>query len=538
MISRRRFIGQTALTAAGFAAGAGSSYPSTRGPRHELQSESFEFDEISVDDLRNGMDSGRWTSEAVTIRYLDRIRELDRQGPTLETIIAINPDALEIARLLDEERQSGQPRGPLHGIPVVVKDNIETSDPIPTTGGSLALEGSIPARDAFLCRQLRQAGVVIMAKANLSEWANFRSSNSTSGWSAVGGQCRNPYALDRNPCGSSSGSAVAVSANLAPIAIGTETDGSIVCPASKNGVVGIKPTVGLISRSGVIPIAASQDTAGPIARTVRDGAILLGAMTGPDPDDEATLQPDATFPADYTQFLDSDGLRGARIGVARNFRFDDAVWQHFESALEALRDRGAIVVDPAGIPNTDQYRRTENTVLLYEFKAGINAYLESLGETVRIHSLSELIAFNEANVEREMLHFGQDRFRAASAQGPLTDSVYIEALEHNRRYSRADGIDAVVNQYRLDALVAPTGGLPWLTNYDTGDQYSGGSSRPAAVAGYPNITVPMGLRSGLPLGISFIGRAWSEPTLLRLAYAFEQATNYRTPPAYLPTSEL
>jgi amidase len=500
--------------------------------------EPFELDELTIADLRTGLDSGRWTAEQLTRLYLERIEELDRQGPELGTIIETNPNALEIARTVDRERQDGRFRGPLHGIPIVVKDNIETSDPMPTTCGSLALEGSRPGRDSFLVGKIRRAGAIILAKANLSEWANFRSSDSTSGWSALGGQCRNPYALDRNPCGSSSGSAVAVSANLSPLAIGTETDGSIVCPSARNGVVGIKPTVGLISRSGVIPISASQDTAGPIARTVRDGALLLGTLTGPDPDDPATLQSGVSGPVNYTQFLDSSGLRGARIGVARNFRFDDPIWQHFEAALDALRNGGATVVDPAEIQNASRFNQTEYTVLLYEFKAGINAYLESLGEDALVHSLTELIAFNEANVEREMIHFGQDTLRAASAQGPLTDRVYTEALEQNHRYARAEGIDAVMNEFQLDALVAPTGGLPWLTNYETGDQYTGGSSRPASVAGYPNITVPMGLRSGMPLGISFFGRAWSEPTLLRLAYAFEQGTNYRMPPAFRPTSTI
>jgi amidase len=539
MISRRRFIEASALTGVQLAAVGYASQANALPTSQTYGVDSFELDELTVNDLRNGLESGRWTAQQLTALYLDRIDLLDRQGPKLGTIIETNPDAEDIALELDQERARGRSRGPLHGIPVVVKDNIATADRMTTTCGSFALEGSIPSQDAHLITRLREAGAIIMAKTNLSEWANFRDTNSTSGWSARGGQCRNPYVLDQNPCGSSSGSAVAVSANLASLAVGTETDGSIVCPASKNGVVGVKPTVGLISRRGIIPISASQDTAGPMTRTVYDAALLLGVMAGPDPDDPSTLV-GARNPGteDYTRFLDPDGLRGARLGVARNFEFDAPIWESFESSLDVFRDLGAEVIDPANIPNTDRFRQTELKVLLCEFKAGINAYLGGLGDQTQVHNLTELIAFNEANVEREMPYFGQDTFRAASVQGPLTDIVYIEALEQNRRYSRRDGIDAVMDQFDLDALIAPTGGMPWPTDYETGDQYTGGSSRPAAVAGYPNITVPMGQQSELPLAISFFGRAWSEPVLLRLAFAFEQATNYRKPPGFLSSSPL
>ncbi len=536
MISRRHFVGGAALAIASFNAGCRARQPLQATDGESPPSGVLELEELSVSELQDGLRSRRWTGEYLTQLYLDRIEALDRDGPRLGAIIRTNPDALAIARQLDRERESGRIRGPLHGIPVVIKDNIETADSMPTTAGSLALRNSIPTRDASLVTLLRNAGAVVLAKTNLSEWANFRGANSTSGWSAVGGQCRNPYALDRNPCGSSSGSAVAVSANMAPIAIGTETDGSIVCPSAKNGIVGIKPTVGLVSRTGVIPLAKSQDTAGPMARTVRDAALMLGVIAKPDNMDPATLSDRATFPTDYTQFLDADGLRGARIGIVRNFSFDASVWSYFEDSLQALRDAGAVVFDPVEIPNLDRLSGPEFTVLLYEFKDGINRYLSGLDDRVPVHSLEELIAFNESNVEREMPYFGQERFRAASSSGELTDPAYLNAIAACRQLSRSEGIDAVMDQFGLDALVSPEGGLPWLTDYERGDQYTGNNSRPAAVAGYPNVTVPMGLLDGLPLGISFFGRAWSEPVLIRLAFAYEQATYRRERPRFQSTA--
>lgn len=534
-ISRRRFFGAAALAAASVTAcrnGRGLEPPE----RQLARTDPFELEELTVGDLHAGVASGRWTIEDITRLYLDRIAALDRQGPQLGAIIRTHPDALTLAAEKDANRRAGAAGGPLDGIPVVIKDNIDTAGPMPTTAGSLALVDSFVPRDAFLIERLRESGALVLAKTNLSEWANFRSSDSTSGWSAVGGQCRNPYALDRNPCGSSAGSAVAVSANMAPLAIGTETDGSIVCPAAKAGIVGIKPTVGLVSRSGVVPIADSQDTAGPMARTVRDAALLLGVMAGPDPDDPATLADDAVFEADYTRFLDSDGLRGARIGVVRNFAFDAEVWGHFETSLQVFRAAGAVVVDPVELPHMAELSGPEFTLLLYEFNDGINRYLSKLAPEVPVHNLTELIAFNEANVSSEMPYFGQDLFRAASAEGPLTDRAYRDALAACRRLARTEGIDPVMNQSNLDALVSPEGGLPWLTDYQLGDQVTGYNAQPAAVAGYPNIAVPTGLVNGLPLGISFFGRAWSESTLIRLAYAYEQATRYREVPQFAPSA--
>src|SRR5579885_369516 len=479
---------------------------------------------------------GRYGARALVEEYLRRIDEIDRSGPALRAIIELNPDARLIADQLDRERQSKGRRGPLHGIPVILKDNIDTADRMSTTAGSLALQGSVAARDAFVARRLRQAGAVILGKANLSEWANFRSSHSTSGWSGRGGQTRNPYALDRNPCGSSSGSAVAVAANLCAVAVGTETDGSIICPSSVNGIVGIKPTLGLVSRAGIIPIAHSQDTAGPMARSVTDAAILLGALAGADARDPATQESQGKSFSDYTQFLRADGLKGARLGVARKFfGYNEQVDRLMQTALEALKQQGAELIDPADLPWHGKTGDSELEVLLYEFKADLNAYLGALGPRAPVHSLADVIAFNEHNREREMPHFGQDLMEKANAKGPLDSAPYLEALERNRRLARAEGIDAVMEQHRLDALVAPSGGPAWLTDWIAGDHDAGGCTGPAAVAGYPHITVPAGFVSGLPAGISFFGGAYSEPRLLRLAYAFEQVTRFRKPPQYLLT---
>jgi len=496
------------------------------------------LEEATIDGLEEQMKAGRLTARRLTQAYLDRIEALDRKGPTLRSVIETNPEALAIADGLDAERKAKGPRGPLHGIPILIKDNLDTADRMTTTAGSLALAGSIPLRDSYVAQRLREAGAVLLGKANLSEWANIRSSHSSSGWSGRGGQCRNPYALDRNPCGSSSGSGSAVSANLCAAAIGTETDGSIVCPSTANGLVGIKPTLGLVSRAGIIPIAHSQDTAGPMARTVRDAAILLAAIAGVDPRDAATADA-GRAPKDYASFLDEAGLRGARIGVARKFLgFHAAVDRVMEGALAEMKRRGADLVDPADIPHTGEYDESELTVLLYELKADLNAYLASLGPRAPVRTLADVIAFNEAHRTEEMPYFGQDLFIKAQEKGALTDLAYVEALAHNRRLAALEGIDAVMSKEKLDAIVAPTGGPAWMTDLVDGDHFGGGMSTPPAVAGYPHVTVPAGYVFGLPVGISFVGRAWSEPTLIRLAYAFEQATHARRMPRLLPNADL
>ena len=496
------------------------------------------LEEATIDSLQDQMKAGTLTARRLTQAYLDRIEALDRKGPALRSVIETNPEALAIADGFDAERKAKGPRGPLHGIPILLKDNLDTADRMTTTAGSLALAGSIPLRDSFVAERLREAGAVLLGKANLSEWANIRSSHSSSGWSGRGGQCRNPYALDRNPCGSSSGSGSAVSANLCAAAIGTETDGSIVCPSNANGLVGIKPTLGLVSRAGIIPIAHSQDTAGPMTRTVRDGAILLAAIAGVDPRDAATADA-GRAPKDYASFLDEAGLRGARIGVARKFfGFHAAVDRVMEGALAEMKRRGAELVDPADIPHTGEYDESELTVLLYELKADLNAYLGSLGPKAPVRTLADVIAFNEAHRTEEMPYFGQDLFIKAQEKGPLSDLAYVEALARNRRLAALEGIDAVMGKEKLDAIVAPTGGPAWMTDLVDGDHFGGGLSTPPAVAGYPHVTVPAGYVFGLPVGISFVGRAWSEPTLIKLAYAFEQATHARRAPRLLPNADL
>ena len=539
VICRRGFlglgIGTVALTGS---FGRATGQPPVRR-RSSVEAPAFDLEETTIGQLQESMAKGRTTALSLTQSYLSRIAQLDRQGPTLRSVIEINPEGLEIASALDSERAERGVRGPLHGIPVLLKDNIGTADGMTTTAGSLALEGSIPEEDSEVARRLREAGAVLLGKANLSEWANFRSTRSTSGWSARGGQCRNPYALDRNPCGSSSGSAVAVSANLVSLAVGTETDGSIVCPASANGVVGIKPTVGLVSRAGIIPIAHSQDTAGPMARTVRDAAILLGALTGSDGRDPATDAAAGQGQRDYTAFLDADGLRGARIGVARRFfGFHEQVDRLMEQVVAALRDSGARLVDPVPWPNTSGWAEAELEVLLYEFKADLNRYLAELEPAAPVRSLAELIAFNEQRSDREMPYFAQELLLQAESRGPLTETRYLTSLATSRRGGREDGIDRLVASHELDAIVAPTGGPAWTTDPVNGDHFSGGSSRPAATAGYPNISVPAGDVLGLPVGVSFFGPAWSEPTLIRLAYAFEQTTAARIVPRFLPTLDI
>jgi len=499
----------------------------------------FPLEEATVAGLQEMMESGKQTSESIVKLYLERIDKIDKAGPWLNSVIEINPDALAVARELDRERKEKGPRGPLHGIPVLIKDNIDTADKMETTAGSLALLGSKPAKDAFVAGRLRESGAVILGKTNLSEWANFRSTRSTSGWSGRGGQTKNPYALDRNPSGSSSGSAAAVAANLVAVAVGTETDGSIVSPASCCGIVGLKPTVGLVSRSGIVPIAHSQDTAGPMGRTVSDVAALLGAMTGPDATDPATQTTGVRLFQDYREFLTPGGLKGARIGVlrARQFNFAKMLDPILQNAVDALKREGAEVVDPVEFPTLGQTDDAEYEVLLYEFKADLEAYFAGRpGAAVR--TLDDLIAFNVKNADREMPYFAQEIVERAAKKGPLTDKAYLEALAKCRELMREKGIDAVITEHKLDALLVLTNGPAHLTDLVNGDSFSGSSSSPAAVAGYPTITLPAGYVFGLPVGVSLIGKAWGEPELIRLAYGLEQALGMRKAPKLLPTAPI
>ncbi len=508
-----------------------------REPSDAFANAPFALDEVTIADLQSAMASGRMTARSITQQYIDRIHALDRTGPTLRAILEINPEALSIADTLDRERKAGKVRGTLHGIPILIKDNIDTADQMTTTAGSYALAGSIALQDATIAAKLRAAGAILLGKTNLSEWANFRSTHSSSGWSGRGGQARNPYVLDRNPCGSSSGSGAAVSANMCAIGIGTETDGSILCPSSANGIVGIKPTLGLVSRAGIIPIAHSQDTAGPMTRTVRDAATLLNVLAGTDPRDPAPSSGGARGQIDYTKFLDADGLRGARIGVARTkfFGYSDVTDKLINDAIDAMKANGAVIVDPANIETAGKFDDSEFDVLLYEFKADLNNYLASLGPKAPVKSLQAIIDYNDSHKGQEMPFFGQEIMVQAQAKGPLTEKKYLDALASNLKMSRTDGIDATMDKYKLDAIVAPTGGPAWTTDVINGDHFSGASSTPAAVAGYPNINVPAGFSHGLPVGISFFGRAYSEPTLIKLAYSYEQSTKHRRAPQFIPT---
>jgi amidase len=522
------------------AAGPLAPSPASAGTEPAASPGRFALDEATISQLQAGLRSGEHTSVSLVEQYLSRVEELNRKGPELRAVIEVNPDAHAIAEALDAERKEKGSRGPLHGIPILLKDNIGTADRTTTAAGSLLLEGSIPARDSFIAERLRAAGAVLLGKANLSEWANFRSERSTSGWSSRGGQCRNPYALDRDPSGSSSGSAAAAAANLCAAAVGSETNGSIISPSSRCGIVGIKPTVGLLSRSGIIPISHTQDTAGPMTRTVADAAILLGAMTGVDERDEATRASRGKAAEDYTKFLDADGLRGARIGVFHPSLLDDNPWVDgaLKEALAVMKERGAVIVDPVKIESAGKLGDAGYEVLLYEFKAGLNRYLADLGPGAPVRTLQEAIELNEKHRDRVMPYFGQEIFLKAQAKGPLTDADYKKALETCRRAARTEGLDAVLAEHKLDAIVASSGGPAWLIDLINGDSGTGGSSSLAAIAGYPNITVPAGWAFGLPLGISFMGPAWSEPKLIKLAYAFEQATKSRKPPRFLPTAEL
>jgi amidase len=498
--NRRRFLQASTLAIVA---------PALRNTIAAQTAKPFELEEMTIANLQEAMKAGKYTARQITEMYLARIDEIDKHGPAINSVIEINPDAQAIADALDRERKEKGPRGPLHGIPILIKDNIDTADRMMTTAGSLALSGSTPSKDAFVAGRLRAAGAVLLGKTNLSEWANFRSGHSTSGWSGRGGLTKNPYALDRNPCGSSSGSGAATAANLCAAAIGTETDGSIVCPSSSNSLVGIKPTLGLVSRAGIIPIAHSQDTAGPMARCVADAAALLGALTGIDSRDKATNGSRGKSMTDYTKFLDPDGMKGARIGVIRkSFGFNERVDKLLSESIEAMKRLGAV-----------------------------NAYLAGLGARAPVHSLKEIIEFNEQNRDKEMPYFGQEVMIRAEAKGPLTSPEYRKALAKNLRLSRTEGIDAVMLKYKLDALIAPTGGPPWKTDLINGDHFTGGFSTASAVAGYPHITVPAGYIYGLPVGISFAGRAYSEPVLIKLAYAYEQATKRRRVPQFLPGVE-
>src|SRR5438067_2068069 len=538
-MNRRNFVRGSLVSSFALATVRTRAIEKTSSTENASPPPAFELDEMTIGELQSGMSSGRYTSHSITRKYLDRIDDVDKRGPAINSVIELNPDALSIATELDRERKAGRLRRPLHGISVVIKDKIDTHDRMTTTAGSLAMAVSIQPQDATVAKKLRAAGAVILGKTNLSEWANFRSSHSSSGWSGRGGQTKNPYVLDRNPCGSSSGTGAAIAANLAAVGVGTETDGSVVCPSNANSLVGIKPTLGVISRAGIIPIAHNQDTAGPMCRTVTDAAILLSALAGTDARDEVTKGSVGKTLADYTKFLDTNGLKGARIGVHRKgFGFNDAVDKLMTDCLDIMKKRGAVLIDPADIPTAGKFDDSELEVLLYEFKADLNSYLASLGPRAPVKSLKEIIDFNEQYRDREMPYFGQDLFTKAQAKGPLTDKAYRDALAKNHRLSRKEGIDFVMDKNKLDALIAPTGGPAWTTDWVNGDHFTGGYSTASAVAGYPHVTVPAGHVFGLPVGISFFGRAWSEPTLIKFAYAFEQATKARRAPQFLPTAKL
>jgi amidase len=539
-------IGRRAFLRSGASAGGAALLAGTRGaapvqatdPAAAPDISGFELDEATIAGLQDRMQNGRSSAVEIAEAYLNRIAALDKKGPSLRSVLETNPDALNDAKTLDVERKAGKVRGPLHGVPILLKDNIDTAGKMMTTAGSLALEGPPATADAVIAARLREAGAVILGKTNLSEWANFRSTRSTSGWSGRGGQCRNPYALDRNTSGSSSGTGAAIAANLAAVGVGTETDGSIVSPSNNCGLVGVKPTLGLVSRTGIVPISHSQDTAGPMTRTVRDAAILLTAMAGVDAKDSATARGSRYASRDYTESLDAGGLKGARIGIPRKklSGYSDGADRIGKDAIAAMKEAGAIIVDPADIPHISDLDDPEFEVLLYEFKADLNAYLSARKSSVA--SLADLMAFNTAHKARELPFFGQEILEMAQKKGPLTDLKYRQARATCVRYARTLGLDAVMTRHRLDALVCPTSGPATLIDLVNGDYGTGSSSSAPAVAGYPHITVPGGFVFGLPVGISFIGRAWSEPTLFKLAYAFEQGTKHRKTPTFAATADL
>lgn len=515
----------------GMAAGAVAGVTGTAAAAPKARAAPDDLLEAGVREQGAAMAAGKISSQQLVKRYLARIAAVDKAGPKLNAVIELNPDALAIAAELDRERKAGKLRGPLHGIPILLKDNIATGDKMSTSAGSLALSGVRATKDAFVAGRLRAAGAVIIGKTNLSEWANMRSTHSVSGWSGRGGQTRNPHALDRNPSGSSSGSGAAIAASLATLAVGTETDGSIVSPSSSCGIVGIKPTLGLVSRSGIIPIAHSQDTAGPMTRSVADAALMLAAMTGVDSGDAVTKESQGKA-ADYAAALRLDGLRGKRIGVARNFfGGSTAIDALVEKELAVLKAQGAILVDVT-LPNTDKYGDSETEVLLHEFKPGLAAYLAGYAPHAPVKNMADVIAFNDKHASREMAYFGQEHLIASEGKEGLDAKTYREALANNLRYAREEGIDQVMGEHKLDALVAPTGGLAWLTDYINGDHYGMSFSSPAAVAGYPHVTVPAGFAHGLPVGLSFVGGAYSEASLIGMAYAYEQASKRRRAPAF------
>ena len=546
-MDRRKFLGSAAIAGAGLVA-----LPAcTTETRERVEQRNkkaadtvsapnlpaFAYEEVSVAELQKRMTAGSLTSRQLTEAYIARMNEIDSAGPSLHAVIERNPDALAIADAMDAERKAAKVRGPMHGIPVLIKDNIDTADKMMTTAGSLALAGTAAPKDAFIVERLRNAGAVLLGKTNLSEWANFRSSRSTSGWSGRGGQTRNPYVTDRNPCGSSSGTGSAISASLAAVGVGTETDGSIICPSSICGLVGLKPTIGLVSRSGIIPISSSQDTAGPMGRTVADVAALLGVLTGEDIRDAVTLASKGHAPKDYNDHLDVNALKGARIGVARNLAgFHPAVDAAFETALKAIAKAGAVVVDHLTMPNLGKYDEAETDVLLYEFKDGLNKYLAGRGTTVNVRTLADMIAYNQREAGKEMPWFGQEMFERAEKKGPLTDAAYKAARELCIRLVRTEALDKLFGDDKLDALVAPSNGPAWITDLVNSDRFTGGNSSYAAIAGYPSITVPMAYTAELPLGISFLGAAWTEGKLIGFAYAFEQATKVRRAPRFLLTA--
>lgn len=525
-----------ALAAAAWACSSGPAPPPNATPS------AFDLEEATIADLQTRMESGAETSRSLVQKYLDRIDAIDRQGPALHAVIEVNPGALADADRLDAERKAGRTRGPLHGIPILVKDNFATADRMQTTAGSLSLAGMPVGKDAFVITRLREAGVVLLGKSNLSEWANFRDRHSSSGWSGRGGQTKNPYALDRSPSGSSSGSGAAIAANLAAVALGTETDGSIVSPASVQALVGIKPTHGLLSRTGIVPISGSQDTPGPMARTVADAALLLGAMVGADPADPDTAESATRGRRDYAAVLDAAGLTGARVGVVRGrlFGYSPAADRLAETAIADLRKLGAVIVDPADITTLGSFEADEMQVLLYEFNPAVKAYFSWVGASSPMRSLENVIAFDDTHRAQELPFFGHDLMTSAVMMGPLSSDDYRR--RHARyRQRAARGIDEVMEKHRLDALIAPTGSPAWLIDLVNGDRFPGDENAPStvtSVAGYPQITVPMGEVAGLPVGLSFFGRAWSEPTLIKLAYAYEQATRHRRPPAFASTARV